>query len=326
MGDGSSKAGIEEIALWAERTKAAVGKAFFGNAEIVEMMLAALLAKGHVLLEDVPGTGKTILARAISATLSGAFSRIQCTPDLLPADVLGTSIYDQKSGDFTFRPGPILSNVVLVDEINRATPRTQSAFLEAMAEGQLSLEGKALALPDPFFLIATENPVEFEGTFPLPEAQKDRFLMTLTAGYPEAGAEAAILESQRRADNPVVDVGPVAGPADIPRFRALAVGIHVEESVRDYVVALAAATRADERLRLGISPRGSLALYKSAQALAALRGRDYVTPEDVREAVLPVYRTRLILKPETAFRGIKADRIIEDVLDRVAAPEIKRGM
>jgi MoxR-like ATPase len=319
-------AGIEEIAAWAERTKAVVGKAFFGKAEIVEMMLAALLAKGHVLLEDVPGTGKTILARAISATISGIFNRIQCTPDLLPVDVLGTSIYEQKSGEFKFRAGPILSNVVLVDEINRATPRTQSAFLEAMAEGQLSLEGTRLALPDPFFLIATENPVEFEGTFPLPEAQKDRFLMTLSAGYPEAAAEAAILESQRRADNPVVDVRPVVSPQDIQRFRAAAVGIHVEESVRDYVVALAAATRCDERVRLGVSPRGSLALYKCAQALAALRGRDYVTPEDVREALLPVFRTRLILKPETAFRGIHSDRVVEDIMDRVAAPEIRRGV
>jgi MoxR-like ATPase len=317
---------VVEIAEWAERTKDSVGKAFFGKADVVEKILAAMLARGHVLLEDVPGTGKTILARAISATLSGAFSRIQCTPDLLPADVLGLSIYDPKSGEFSFRPGPILSNIVLVDEINRATPRTQSAFLEAMAEGQVSIDGRKLDLPEPFFLIATENPVEFEGTFPLPEAQKDRFLMTLTAGYPSGKAEAAILESQRRVDNPVVDIKPIATREDVARYRAGVVEIHVEEAVRDYVIALSAETRKDERVRLGISPRGSLALYKSAQALAALRGRDFVTPEDVREVVLPVFRTRLILKPEAAFRGIRAERVVEEVVERVNAPEIRQGV
>jgi MoxR-like ATPase len=320
------KSVVGEIAGWAERTKAAVGTAFFGKMDVVEKILAALLARGHVLLEDVPGTGKTILARAISATLSGDFARIQCTPDLLPADVLGLSIYDPKSGEFSFRPGPILSNVVLVDEINRATPRTQAAFLEAMAEGQVTIDGRKLVLPEPFFLIATENPVEFEGTFPLPEAQKDRFLMTLSTGYPSAAAEAAVLESQRRVDNPVVDVKPIVSRDEVARFRASVVEVHVDEAVRDYVIALSAETRKDERVRLGISPRGSLSLYKCAQALAAIRGREYVTPEDVREIVLPVFRTRLILKPEASFRGIRVERVVEDVIDRVSAPEIRQGV
>jgi len=315
-----------EIAQWAEKTKGAVGRAYFGNADLVEKLLAAMLAAGHVLLEDVPGTGKTILARAVSSAIAGSFSRIQCTPDLLPADVLGLSIFDQKSGEFDFRPGPILSNVVLVDEINRATPRTQAAFLEAMGEGQVSIDGRVLALPDPFFLVATENPVEFEGTFPLPEAQKDRFLMTLCPGYPSPETEAAILESQRRADNPVVDVRPLSSAEDVSRYRSAVVGVHVDESVRDYVIALAAQTRKDERVRLGISPRGSLALYKCAQALAALRGRDYAVPEDVREILLPVFKTRLILAPEAIFRGATAERVIEDLVERVAAPEIRRGV
>jgi MoxR-like ATPase len=321
------EAGItREIADWAEKTKEAVGRAYFGKADVVEKLLAAMLASGHVLLEDVPGTGKTILARAVSATLGGSFSRIQCTPDLLPADVLGLSIFDQKTGEFNFRPGPILSNVVLVDEINRATPRTQAAFLEAMAETQVSIDGRVLALPDPFFLVATENPVEFEGTFPLPEAQKDRFLMTLTPGYPSPEAEAAILESQRRVDNPVVDLRPLSRAADVSRYRAAVVDVHVDEALRGYVLALAARTRTDERVRLGISPRGSLALYKSAQALAALRGREYAVPEDVREVLLQVFKTRLILAPEAIFRGATAERVVEDVLEQVAAPDIRRGV
>jgi MoxR-like ATPase len=317
---------IREIAEWADRTKKSVGHAYFGKTDVIEKILAALLARGHVLLEDVPGTGKTILARAVSATLSGSFSRIQCTPDLLPADVLGFSIFDQKSGEFDFRPGPILSNVVLVDEINRATPRTQAAFLEAMGEGQVSIDGRKLLLPEPFFLLATENPVEFEGTFPLPEAQKDRFLMTLTPGYPTAEAEAAILESQRRIDNPVADLKALSCAEDVSRYRSAVVGVHVDEAVREYVIALSAETRKDERVRLGISPRGSLALYKCAQALAALRGRGYAVPEDVREILLPVFRTRLILKPEASFKGVSAERVIQDVVERVTAPEIRQGV
>jgi MoxR-like ATPase len=317
---------IREIAEWADRMKKSVGHAYFGKTDVIEKILAALLARGHVLLEDVPGTGKTILARAVSATLSGSFSRIQCTPDLLPADVLGFSIFDQKSGEFDFRPGPILSNVVLVDEINRATPRTQAAFLEAMGEGQVSIDGRKLLLPEPFFLLATENPVEFEGTFPLPEAQKDRFLMTLTPGYPTAEAEAAILESQRRIDNPVADLKALSRAEDVSRYRSAVVGVHVDEAVREYVIALSAETRKDERVRLGISPRGSLALYKCAQALAALRGRGYAVPEDVREILLPVFRTRLILKPEASFKGVSAERVIQDVVERVTAPEIRQGV
>ncbi|MDR0997428.1 MAG: MoxR family ATPase [Treponema sp.] len=311
---------------FAARVRENIEKVFLGKTGVVDMLIAAFLARGHVLLEDVPGTGKTILARAFAASLGLSFARIQCTPDLLPADILGVSVWRQGEGSFVFRPGPVVNQFVLVDEINRATPRAQAALLEAMAEGQISVEGKALALPEPFFVLATENPVEFEGTFPLPEAQKDRFLLSLDIGYPDAGAESRILENQRRITHPVTDLKPVAEPGDILPLQEGIARIHVDPPVKDYLLALVDATRHEPALRVGVSPRGSLALYRSAQAWAALHGRDYVVPEDIKTLALPVFRQRMLLSPETLVRGISADRIASSILDRVPVPEYRASL
>jgi len=307
------------IGEFAARIRANVEKVFLGKTEVVDALLAAFLARGHVLLEDVPGTGKTILARAFAASMGLSFARIQCTPDLLPADILGVSVW--QDGAFVYRPGPVVNQFVLVDEINRATPRSQSALLEAMAEGQISAEGKRIALPEPFFVLATENPVEFEGTFPLPEAQKDRFLLSMDLGYPNPEAEGQMLENQRRISHPVTDLEPVALAQEILPLQEQVTQIHVEATVKGYLLALVEATRQEPSLRVGISPRGSLALYRAGQALAAIRGRDFVTPEDIKELAKPVFRQRMLLSSEAMVRGITADRIIASILDRVPVPE-----
>jgi MoxR-like ATPase len=311
---------------FASRVRENIEKVFLGKTEAVDTLIAAFLARGHVLLEDVPGTGKTILARAFAGSLGLSFARIQCTPDLLPADILGVSVWQRGEGDFVFRPGPVANQFVLVDEINRATPRAQAALLEAMAEGQISVEGKALALPEPFFVLATENPVEFEGTFPLPEAQKDRFLLSLALGYPNAEAETRILENQRRITHPVTDLKPVADPGEILPLQEGIARIHVDPLVKDYLLALVDATRHEPALRVGVSPRGSLALYRVAQAWAALQGRDYVVPEDVKTLALPVFRQRMLLSSETLVRGVSADRIVSSILDRVPVPDYRASL
>jgi MoxR-like ATPase len=311
------------IAEFAQRVRNNIEKVFLGKTAVIDMIMAAFLARGHVLLEDVPGTGKTILARAFAASLDLSFARIQCTPDLLPADILGVSVWRQDEGQFVYRKGPVVNQFVLVDEINRATPRTQSALLEAMAEGQISVEGNRLPLPEPFFVLATENPVEYEGTFPLPEAQKDRFLLSLPIGYPDAASEAQMLEDQRRITHPVTDLQPVANAVELGPLQEAVSQIHVDPLVRNYLLALIEATRKDTGLRAGISPRGTLALYRVSQALAALRGRAFVTPEDVKEMAPSVFRQRLLLSSEALVRGIKPDRIIASVLDRVSVPEYR---
>ncbi len=317
------------IAEFASKIRMNIEAVFLGKTAVVDMVIAAFLARGHVLLEDVPGTGKTILARAFAGSLGLGFSRIQCTPDLLPADILGVSVWrqEEKGGSFVYRRGPLVNQFVLVDEINRATPRTQSALLEAMAEGQISVDGRRLKLPEPFFVIATENPVEFEGTFPLPEAQKDRFLLSLPIGYPDAAAESRMLEDQRRVTHPVTDIRPVVQPAETAALAAKiqeeVSRIHVENEVKAYILALIDATRHEPSLRIGISPRGSLALYRASQALAALRGRDYAVPEDVKEMAPPVFRQRMLLSAESIVRGVQPDRITESILDRVAVPDYK---
>ena len=310
------------IAEWSQKVINSVETVFFGKRPVIEQLIVALLCRGHVLLEDVPGVGKTILARALSASLGGKFSRIQCTPDLLPADILGVSVYNPNDGSFAFREGPIMANIVLVDEINRATPRTQSALLEATGEGQVSIEGKRRDLPEPFFLLATENPVEFEGTFPLPEAQKDRFLLSLSIGYPAREVEQEIVNSQRRLTHPVNDLKPVVELADLPALQEEVVHIHVDSGVVDYVSALVEASRNHAHVRLGVSPRGSLALYKASQALAALRGRDYVVPEDVKALCRPVFSKRIILSSQAAIRGITIDSVVSTVLESVPAPVV----
>lgn len=300
-----------------------VSAVFRGKPEITDMLLAALFAGGHVLLEDVPGTGKTVLAKSMAASLGLPFSRIQCTPDLMPSDITGSSVWLPASGEFQFRPGPVMSSVVLVDELNRATPRTQSALLEAMAERQVSVDGKVHKLESPFLVIATENPVESEGTFPLPEAQKDRFMMALSIGYPDEADEAIIITSQRGLVHPVEKVTAVTSREDILSCMEEASSIHVDETVLAYLISLSAATRKDERISAGVSPRGSIALYKAAQAMAAVKGRNYVTPEDVKLLALPVFRKRLILKPEALLRGYTSDAIINELLGRIALPDYK---
>jgi len=320
---------IQPIAEFAKRVRDNIEKVFLGKTAVVDTLITAFLARGHVLLEDVPGTGKTILARAFAASLDLSFARIQCTPDLLPTDILGVSVwrqaeeFDDKKGRFVYRPGPLLNQFVLVDEINRATPRTQSALLEAMAELQITIDGSRLPLQEPFFVLATENPVEFEGTFPLPEAQKDRFLLSLNIGYPDRESESQMLENQRRLSHPVTDIKPVASAQEIAPLQEAVSKIHVEKVVKDYLLALVEATRNDHNLRSGISPRGSLALYRSAQALAAIRGRDFVTPEDVKELAKSVFRQRLLLTSEAFVRGVSPDRIIQSILDSTPIPEYR---
>jgi MoxR-like ATPase len=314
---------INEVASFAARIRANVERVFLGKTEAVEMLIACFLARGHMLLSDVPGTGKTILARAFAASLDLSFARIQCTADLLPADIIGVSVWRQTDGKFVFRPGPLVKQFVLVDEINRATPRTQSALLEAMAETQISVEGKRISLAEPFMVLATENPVEFEGTFPLPEAQKDRFLMSLALGYPDIDSEALMLESQRRLTHPVSDLKPIAAAAEIAPLQEAVTKVHVEAVVRGYMLSLASKTREEPRLRLGVSPRGTLALYRVSQAWALIHERDYVTPEDVKEMARPVFRQRMLLSPEALVRGIDPERIIDGILDAVPVPEYR---
>ena len=308
------------IKEWADRVISSVEGVFYGKREVVEQLLVALLARGHVLIEDIPGVGKTILARALAASISAGFARIQCTPDLLPADVLGVSVYNPKDQEFHYKEGPILRNFVLVDELNRATPRTQSALLEAMGEGQITTDGIRRPLPDPFFVMATENPVEFEGTFPLPEAQKDRFLLSVSIGYPEADVEAQILESQRRITHPLADVEAVANLDELRTHQEAVVTIHVEDAVRDYMLALVAATRGHSATIAGVSPRGSLALYRSSQARAALSGRDFVTPDDVKALAAAVFAKRLILTSAAEIRGVTAGQVVDEVVESTQVP------
>ena len=314
------------VAQWAQQVSQAVRAAFYGKDEVTEKVLVALLCRGHVLLEDVPGVGKTVLARALANTVGGMFKQVQCTPDLLPADVLGVSIYNPQSGEFTFREGPIITNLLLVDEINRATPRTQSALLEAMAEGQISVEGTSRPLPDPFFLIATESPGDAEGTFPLPEVQKDRFFMTVSIGYPDREAERAVMSIGRLPRHPLTRIRPVADLDTLREMQQRVLQVHVDESLRAYILALVGATRRDRRLALGVSPRGSLALYKAAQALAALRDRDYVTPEDIQEVAGPVLRKRIILQAEGQAQRTGEEELIAGIIDAVGVPPLSDAL
>ena len=314
------------VAQWAGRVTDAVRSAFFGKDEVTEKVLVALLCRGHVLIEDVPGVGKTVLARAVANTVGGMFKQVQCTPDLLPADVLGVSIYNPRSGEFVFREGPVMTNVLLVDEINRATPRTQSALLEAMAEGQVSVEGTSRPLPDPFFLVATESPGDAEGTFPLPEVQKDRFFMTVSIGYPDREAERAVMALGRAESHPLSRITPVADIATLIDMQQQVLQVHVDDSLRGYILALVAATRTDRRLALGVSPRGSLALYKAAQALAAVRDRDYVTPEDIQEVAYPVLRKRIILKAEGQSQRLGEREFIAGIVDSVGVPPLSDAL
>jgi MoxR-like ATPase len=291
-----------------------VERVIIGKRGAIELILVSMLCEGHVLLEDVPGSGKTMLARSVAISLGIEFKRIQCTPDLLPNDVTGVSIFNQKSGEFEFRPGPIFCNVLLADEINRATPRTQSALLEAMQEQQVTVDGQTRSLPRPFLMLATQNPIEYEGTFPLPEAQLDRFLMRLSLGYPSEEDERQILINLWR-EHPITKLEKVVSGVELLVLQKQVWDVHVDETLQEYVVALAAATRDHPSLALGVSPRGSLALFKAAQALAAVRGRDHVVPDDIKYLVPFTLPHRLIVTPEAQLRGQTARVILEDILE-----------
>ncbi len=290
-----------------------VEKVIIGKRSSIEMVMVALLCEGHVLLEDVPGSGKTMLARSVATSLGISFKRIQCTPDLMPNDVTGVSIFNQKNSEFEFRPGPIFVNILLADEINRATPRTQSALLEAMQEQQVTVDGVTRELPRPFLVLATQNPIEYEGTFPLPEAQLDRFLMRISLGYPNPQDERQILINLWR-EHPITRLEKVVNGNDLLALQRLVWDVHVDETLQAYIVAIANATRSHPDLALGISPRGSLALFKTAQALAAVRGRDHVIPDDIKYLASSALAHRLIARPEAELRGRTAKMILEDVL------------
>jgi MoxR-like ATPase len=296
-----------------------IQKVIIGKKEVIELLMVAVLTEGHVLLEDVPGTGKTTLARSLAASLGCDFHRIQFTPDLLPSDVTGISWFNQKKQEFEFRPGPILTNVVLADEINRATPRTQSAMLEAMQERQVTGDGVTRPLPRPFLVLATQNPIELEGTFPLPEAQVDRFLLRVALGYPIPEEESRMLERFRESD-PLNELKPVTTPDEILEMQKARKLIRVEPSVRDYIVQIANATRQNPDIQLGASPRASLALYQSSQALAAIRGRDFVIPDDIKAMAPPVLGHRLIMAAQAQLRGRTTQDLIDDIVTSVPVP------
>lgn len=307
---------IEEIA---RRLRENVQQVIVGKDEAINLALVAVLCEGHILLEDVPGIGKTTLARALATSLGCTFRRIQFTPDLLPSDVIGLNWFNQKQQAFEFRPGPIMTQVVLADEINRATPRTQSALLEAMQERQVTTDGVTRPLPRPFLVMATQNPIELEGTFPLPEAQVDRFMLRINLGYPTEAEEAAILDRFRLAD-PLPDLQPVTTPEEVTQLQQVRRQVRVENSLRDYIVKVIHATRKNNEIELGASPRASLALYQAAQAWAGIQGREYVLPDDVKRMAPHVLTHRMILSPQAQLRGRKQEELVSGVVNTVAVP------
>ncbi|WGV60689.1 MoxR family ATPase [Brevibacillus brevis] len=296
-----------------------IEKVLIGKRSAIELMVAAVLANGHVLLEDVPGVGKTMMVRALSKSISGDFKRIQFTPDLLPTDVTGVAIFNQKSLEFEFRQGPIFANVILADEINRTSPKTQSALLEAMEERSVTIDGATYRLAEPFFVMATQNPLEYEGTFPLPEAQLDRFIMQVSLGYPTVEEEMRML-SRFAAANPLEELQPVMTTAELAELQRQVSAIKVSEGIKEYIVRLCHRTREHHHIYLGVSPRGSLALFRAVQALAFVRGRDYVIPDDVKELVPVVFAHRMIVKPEARLEGATVDRVLAMILSETRVP------
>lgn len=310
---------VEPIRTLANQVVANVERVIIGKHQEVELALIALLCQGHVLIEDVPGVGKTMLARALAKSLGCSFRRIQFTPDMLPSDVTGTSIFNQQSREFEFRPGPIVAQVVLTDEINRATPKTQSALLEAMEERQITVDGTTYPMPMPFLVLATQNPIEYEGTFPLPEAQLDRFMMRIHLGYPSAAQEVQMLDSQQRV-HPIEQVRQVVGAQELVNAQHAVREVYVDRLIKEYIVAIVEATRRHPDVYLGASPRGSLALVKTAQAKAAIRGRDFVSPDDVKELADSTLAHRLILSPAARLKHVDERGIVNEVVNSVPVP------
>ena len=297
-----------------------ISKVMIGKDDALELLLVALLANGHVLLEDVPGVGKTLLTKSLAKSISGSFKRIQFTPDLLPADITGFNVFDQKSGQFKFQKGPVLTNILLADEINRAIPRTQSSLLESMEERQVTIDGKTYPLPKPFLVLATQNPIELEGTFPLPEAQLDRFLLKISLGYPNKTEEMAILKRFQK-DDPLVTLEPVADPEQLTRLQQLRKEITISSPIREYITDIVAATRNIESVRFGSSPRGSLGLMRASQGLAAIEGRSYVLPDDVKKLVLPVLVHRIILNEEEKLSGQTPENLLAKIVSKIPVPD-----
>ena len=310
---------IQDLASAVQRVVGNVEKVIVGKGESVAFSLIAVICHGHVLIEDVPGVGKTVLTKAIARSIGCTFKRIQFTPDLLPSDVTGTSIYNQKTGNFEFRAGPIMAQIVLADEINRATPKTQSALLEAMEESQITVDGVSYRLPEPFMVMATQNPIEYEGTFPLPEAQLDRFMMNISIGYPKASDEMNILDSHQH-HHPLDDLAQIMLAEELVSIQQQVRNVYVEPSIREYIVTIAHATRSHPNIYLGASPRGSLALFRGAQALAAMRGRGYVIPDDVKLLAKPTLAHRIIVTPAARVRSITSTAILEEILQNVPVP------
>ena len=309
-----------DVAIVGKRVIQQVERAVVGKRRLLEQILTAVLAGGHVLLEDYPGLAKTLIARSFAQVTSLGFARVQFTPDLMPSDVTGSSVYNQRLGDFEFRPGPVFTNLLLGDEINRSPPKTQAALLEAMQERQVTVDGVTRALERPFLVVATQNPIEFEGTYPLPEAQLDRFLLRLSVGYPSAEAEWRMLERRLERTADEVELAQVATSADVLAMQRAVEQVHVAESVGRYIVELVAATRASPRVQVGASPRGTLALLKVARARAALAGRDFVTPEDVKAVAVPALAHRLILRPELWVRRVRTEDVVAELLEQVPTP------
>ena len=310
---------IGKIQSFGNKVKENVEKVIIGKGDVVELVILALLCEGHVLIEDIPGVGKTVLAKSVARSLGCSYHRIQCTPDLLPSDITGTYIFNQKTSDFEFRPGPIMAQIVLTDEINRTTPRTQSALLEAMQERQVTAEGETKLLPRPFMVLATQNPIEQEGTFPLPEAQLDRFLIKIKIGYPSAEDDKLIL-SRFRQDDPLENLKPVVTADELMQMHAACRNVHVAADVEDYIIRLVHATREHASLQLGASPRAMLALYHTSQVLAALRGRSFVIPDDVKYLAVVTLSHRIIPKAESSLRGSSAEQALKEIMDSVAVP------
>ncbi len=310
---------MSQIQPFAEKMIANIEKVIVGKRSSVELAVVSLLCQGHLLIEDVPGVGKTVLARSMARSLGCSFSRIQFTPDMLPSDVTGVSIYNQVNSKFEFRPGPVMSQIVLADEINRATPKTQAALLEAMEEKQVTVDGVTHQLPRPFMVLATQNPIEYEGTFPLPEAQLDRFLVRLRLGYPGLEDEIDVIERQQFR-HPVYDLEQVASEEELLQSQEDVKAVYVAPAVKRYMVDLARQTREHPEVYLGASPRGSLALYRTGQARAAMQGREFVLPDDVKALAQPALSHRVILGPAARLRDLSADQIVEEILERVPVP------